>query len=73
METLEQRWQTYGMRPQGGTRDDFAWHAPYSWDKTIFVKIFYFHTPFTRNWTICHFEISAYIFLVKYIWNFLVS
>jgi len=31
----------------------------------ISVKIFYFHTLFTRNRTIRHFEISAYIFLVK--------
>jgi len=29
--------------------------------KQVFVKIFYFHTPFTRNKTIRHFEFSAYI------------
>jgi len=32
--SLCQRWRTYGTRVQSGTRDDFAWHTPYSWDKT---------------------------------------
>jgi len=60
---VRQRWRTYGTRAQSGTRDDFAWHAPCSWDN-FFYKYFIFHTPFTRNRTIRHFEISAYIFLV---------
>ena len=35
-EFLGERWRTYGTRAQSGTRDDFAWHAPYSWDKRNF-------------------------------------
>jgi len=34
-----QRWRTNGTRAQSGTRDDFAWHAPYSWDKRFFLNL----------------------------------
>jgi len=33
-----QRWRTYGTHAQDGTRDNFAWHAPYSRDKQICVN-----------------------------------